>query len=140
MNSIIENNNNNILLLFLTIKGIKFGAFLSKEIINNNYYGYKYNRYENSNSLEIKSFIFSINKKKIKYVENAEKIYFLDKNCSNDEQIKEYIINFCSNDLLSKIKNINYINNITNISAKEINMGEKYFNLKELEVFKVSYS
>lgn len=135
---------NNLLLLFYTTKGIKFGVFLYKGLNNNigynNYnYGYNYN-YGNNNYINIKSFAFSIDTNKIYYIENDEKIICFNKKCSNDKQLKEYLINIYSKDLLSDEKRMNYVNKISEISGNELNEEDKYFNLQEIEAFQVSYT
>ena len=134
-------NYNNLLLLFYTTKGNKFGVFLYKGLSNNygyNNYNYGYN-YGNNNYINIKSFVFSIDTNKIYYIENDEKIICFNKKCSNDKQIKEYLINIYSKDLLSEEKSMNYINKISEVSENELNGGDKYFNLQEIEAFQVSY-
>ena len=140
LNSKLRNYNHNLLFLFHIKEGLKFGAFLYKGLNN------KYINYGNNYSPEPKSFIFGMdsnNKNKIYYPENDENIISFNSQCSNEFKNKEYIINFCSNDLLIQEKNINYINKFVRLvdesNTLEKNEGKKYFNLKELEVFQISY-
>ena len=134
-------NYNNLLLLFHTTKGAKFGIFLYKGINNdfgyNNYYQ-NYN-YGNNRNINVKSFIFSIDLNKIYYIENDQKIICFKNKCPNSKQSKEYLINIYSDDLLSKEKKINFINNISEISGNELNGGDEYFNLLEIEAFQITY-
>ena len=154
MNSRIKNNDN-LLMIFQTIKGIKFGIFLNKQLNynnnnNNNYnynynsrsnkYGYYYNKDENFNTKNPKSFIFSLDNNKIFYLDNEDKIICFNERCPSNKQAIEYLINIYSINLLSKSKKINFINNISNISSNDINGEDKYFNLQELEIFQVSYT
>lgn len=133
MNSRIRYNNN-IIMLFHTIKGIKFGVFLY-EGLNNNYRNNNGNNY----SINPKSFIFSLERKKIFYIENENKIICFSNKCPTDKQEKDYLINIYSSNILAEDKRMNFINNISNLSGNEINAGDKYFNLQEFEIFQVSY-
>ena len=134
LNSRIRYNNNNIIMLFHTIKEIKFGVFLY-EGLNNNY------RNNNGyNSINPKSFIFSLDRKKIFYIENENKIICFNNKCPTDKQAKDYLINIYSNNILTEDKRTNFINKISNLSGNEINGGDKYFSLQEFEIFQVSYA
>ena len=134
LNSRIRYNNNNIIMLFHTIKEIKFGVFLY-EGLNNNY------RNNNGyNSINPKSFIFSLDRKKIFYIENENKIICFSNKCPIDKQAKDYLINIYSNNILTEDKRTNFINKISNLSGNEINGGDKYFSLQEFEIFQVSYA
>ena len=140
--SIIETNNySNLLLLIQTTKGLKFGIFLSKKKANSQYnYNYYNNRKnENNKPLEPKTFIFSVNNNKIYDIESSDKIIYFNNKCSNDDSTKYCLINFCNNNLINNENNMYYINKLKNINIDEMNGGENYFNLKEIEIFEVSY-
>ena len=106
-------------MLFHTIKEIKFGVFLY-EGLNNNY------RNNNGyNSINPKSFIFSLDRKKIFYIENENKIICFSNKCPIDKQAKDYLINIYRNNILTEDKRTNFINKISNLSGNEINGGDK---------------
>jgi hypothetical protein len=134
----------NLLLLFHTTKDLKFGIFLYEKIktTSQNSYGYnrKYRNYENNKFIEPKTFIFSINNNKIYDIEKSDNIICFNNKCSNDDSGKECLMNFCNNNLLNSEKNMDYMNKLENITNDELNGGEKYFNLQEIEVFDVSYT
>ena len=97
-----NNNYHNLLLLFQTIKGVKFGAFLYKGLSK---YYHNYNNYQNYNSIEPKSFIFSMDNNKIYYINSDDKIICMNSKCSNNNnQVNQFVINIYSNDLLSQEK------------------------------------
>ena len=150
LHTILQSKNfQNLLLLFHTTKDLKFGIFLYEKIKTNSQNSYQYNynynynynhNYENNKSIEPKTFIFSINNNKIYDIEKSDKIICFNNKCSNDDSRKECLINFCNNNLLNSEKNMDYINKLENITNDEMNGGEKYFNLQEIEVFDVSYT
>ena len=145
--------NKNLLVLFHTDKGSKFGAFLPKgfEIKNNNDQSYNYDKrykknnfdyyetniYSSNKSSEPKAFMFSIDTKRIFYQEKDDKIVCFNKKNSGDSQIKDCLINLAYNYFLGREK---YINNIIYDFKKEKSEEKEYFNLKEFEIFFISFS
>ena len=133
-------NYRNLLILIDTIKGYKFGIFLNRITNNNDRYNNRYNNNGNNNYLEPKSFIFSFDTNKIYYVDNYDQMICLNNKCSIDDKTKDCVLNFCNNNLFSTDKKANFINKVMDFTFDEINGGEKYFNIKEIEIFQISYS
>ena len=146
-NSILKNNNyRNLLLLFHTTKGLKFGLFLNDQLKYNNYYGnhksYGHARNKKSkknNNIESENIIFSINNNKIFNIENYDEIICFNNNCLNNKE-SQCLLSFCDNNLLNSQKNMDYINKLVNNTFDEMKGGEKYFYLKEIEVFMISHN
>ena len=139
MNNILTDYNyKNLLILLDTIKGYKFGIFLNKLLNNNDKNNYRYNNIGNNQYFESKSFIFSFDTNKIYYVENYDKIICFNNKCSIDDKTKNCLFIFCNNNLLNTEKKANFLNQVKDFTLDEINGGEKYFNLKEIEIFQIT--
>ena len=137
-NILIDYIYKNLLILLDTTKGYKFGIFLNKLLNNNDKNNYRYNNIGNNQYFESKSFIFSFDTNKIYYVENYDKIICFNNKCSIDDKTKNCLFIFCNNNLLSTEKKANFLNQVKDFTLDEINGGEKYFNLKEIEIFQIT--
>jgi len=125
-------NKKHILVLYHTIKEVKFG-------------GYTDIGFDGSCKLktDLKSFLFQIDKKKIYNAKGKNQITCFSGNgpTFGDKEVAIYLYDHIS--ILSNKKNSHntnaYISSFEGLNNYEINNGEQYFNLKELEVFQIIF-
>ena len=125
-------NKKHILVLYHTIKGVKFG-------------GYTDIGFDCSNDwkTDLKSFLFQINKKKIYNAIEKDQVGCFDNvgPSFGDHYVAIYLFDNVS--ILSNKKNSHHTNkdisSFEGLNNFEINNGEQFFNLKELEVFQIIF-
>ena len=120
-----------VLVLYHTMKGVKFGGYADIGFDSSN----KWKQY-------LRSFIFSIDKKKIYNAVGKEQIgcYGVIGPSFGCNEVAIYLYDYVS--ILSqnnKHYTSNSISSFSGLQNYEINNGEQYFNLQELEVFQIFF-
>ena len=125
-------NKKQILVLYHTIKGVKFGGYTD--------IGFDCSNREKT---DLKSFLFQINKKKIYNAIGEDQVVCF---CGNGPTFGNKEVAILLNDFVSILSNeknthrtCKDISSFEGLNNYEINNGEQYFNLKELEVFQIIF-
>ena len=125
-------NKKQILVLYHTIKGVKFGGYTD--------IGFDCS---NKDKTDLESFLFQINKKKIYNAKGKNQIVCFGGNgpTFGDKEVAILLNDFVSilSNKINSHQTNEKISSFEGLNKFEINNGEKYFNLKELEVFQIIF-